>query len=154
MFEVNCIRGSIATDTMHMRGPSIHNYSYAQVYGNKNFFVDVYPIVQKSGCGDTLDKFVRDYGVPDLLIYDGSKEQSKSGTSFQKNVRKYGIRTKMSEPHRPNQNPAEGVIRELRKKWFRTMFRTNCPKRLWCYGLTYIAQIMQRTASNSGNLGG
>ena len=154
MFECNRIRGNIATDTMHMYVKSIHGHRYAQVFGNKQFFVDCYPIQRKSDCGDALEAFIDKYGVPDLLTYDGSKEQVKRGTSFQKCIRKYNVKGKISEPNRPNQNPAEGVIRELRKKWFRTMFKTNCPRRLWCYGLPYIAQIMQRTASNSGNLGG
>ena len=60
----------------------------------------------------------------------------------------------MTEPHIPNQNPAEGVIRELRKKRYKTMFRIICPRQLWCFGLKYIAQILQRTASNSGHLDG
>ena len=36
-----------------------------------------------------------------------------------KNVRKYAIKYHVTEPERPNHNFAEGVIREIRKKWFR-----------------------------------
>ena len=154
MFEVRRIHGKMATDTMHMKCKSIRGHKYSQVFGNKDFFVEVYPINKKSECGTALELFVDDFGIPDVLIHDGSKEQSQPGTDFQRCIRKHGMKTKVSEPHRPNQNPAEGVIRELRKKWYRTMFRTNCPRRLWCFGLRYIAQIMQRTASNSGRLEG
>jgi hypothetical protein len=36
-----------------------------------------------------------------------------------KNVRKYDIKYHITEPDRPNHNFAEGVIREIRKKWLR-----------------------------------
>ena len=154
MFDVNQLRQVFATDTMHMPDKSIRGYKYAQVFANKDFFVEAYPISKKSEAGDALNSFVRDYGVPRVLRYDGSKEQALPGTKFQKTIRKYDIRGKCGEPYRPNQNPAEGVIRELRKKWYRTMFKTNCPRRLWCFGLEYEAKILQRTASHAGNLKG
>lgn len=154
MFDENQLRQTFATDTMHMPVTSIRGHKFAQVFATKDFFVEAYPITKKSNAGDALNSFVRDYGVPHTLRYDGSKEQVSPGTKFQKIIRKYDIRGKVGEPHRPNQNPAEGVIRELRKKWYRTMFKTNCPKRLWCFGLIYEAKILQRTASYAGDLQG
>ena len=44
-------------------------------------------------------------------------------TEFMANVRKYVLKHHVTEPHRPNHNFAEGVIREIRKKWFRVMIR-------------------------------
>ena len=88
------------------------------------------------------------------MIYDGSKEQNGKNTEFQLILAKYNINTRTSLKQRSNQNPSEGVIRELRKTWFRTMFKTGCPRRLWNYGLPYIAKVMQHTASHSGELDG
>ena len=34
------------------------------------------------------------------------------------------------------------------------MFRTYCPKALWCYGIPYVAKIMQITASFAADLQG
>ena len=54
-----------------------------------------------------------------------------------KTVRYYNIDYQISESDLYNQNPAEGVIHELRKKWFRTMIRTKCTKQLWDCGITW-----------------
>ena len=144
----------MATDTMDARCKSIHGERYCQVFGNKDFFVEAIPIVKKSDCHQALDIFIRKYGIPDLMRHDGSKEQSGRDTKFQGTLRKYNITSKKSLPDRSNQNPAEGVIRELRKKWFRTMFKVGCPRRLWNYGLPHVAKVMQHTASHAGTLNG
>ena len=154
MFMVNRIRGNMATDTMDARCNGIHGERYCQVFGNKDFFVEAYPITKKSDCHEPLKKFIKQYGVPDCMIYDGSKEQNGKNTEFQSVLSKYNINTRTSLKQRSNQNPSEGVIRELRKKWFRTMFKTGCPRRLWNYGFPYIAKVMQHTASHSGELDG
>ena len=44
-----------------------------------------------------------------------------------KTVIHYNIEYQTSETDLHNNKPAEGVIRELRKKWFITMIRTKCP---------------------------
>ena len=154
MFEPKRIHCDMATDTMDGRISSHSGERYCQVYGNKNMFCEAYPIAKKSDCEDTLKKFVADYGAPDLMITDGSKEQTAPGSKFQATLRRYKIPTQVSGPYRPNQNPAETVIRELRKRWYRTIFRTNCPRSLWNYGLPHIAKIMQLTASNAAGLDG
>ena len=66
---------------------------------------------KKSECHEALENFVKDYGVPDSMIYDGALEQVGSGKKFQANFREYGIHGHTSERERSNQNPAEGFIR-------------------------------------------
>ena len=51
-----------------------------------------------------------------------------------------------------NENPAEGVIREIRKKWYRTMVRKRCPRELWDYGFLWVTEIMSLTFSSAGSL--
>ena len=53
-----------------------------------------------------------------------------------KTVRHYNLDYQISEPDLHNKNPDGGVIWELRKKWFRTMIKTKCPKQLWDYKIT------------------
>lgn len=55
----------------------------------------------------------------------------------------------MTEPQRYNQNRAEAVIREAKKKWYRICIRKKIPKRLWDYALRWVCEIMQRTANTS-----
>ena len=75
MFNVRRIHGTMSTDTMDSRCQSIHNENYCQVFGNKQFFVEAYPIKNKSDCHLGLDKFVKEYGSLDKMTYDGAQEQ-------------------------------------------------------------------------------
>ena len=154
MFLPHRIEGVFATDTMHMACPSIHGDKYCQIFANKEFFAAAYPISKKSNVHEPLDHFIHDYGAMDLLICDGAPEQIGHQTKFRQLLRKYSISHKVSEPDRPNQNPAEGTIREIRRQWYRLLFRTNCPSRLWCYGIPYVCALMRLTASHSGRLNG
>jgi hypothetical protein len=139
-------------DTMHGRCKSVRGNHYSQIFGNKDFFVAAYPMRSKKEIPETVKKFFKDYGVPDTMIFDSEGSQRSEATA---NVfRQNDCETRHSEPGRPNQNPAEACIREFRKKWYRLMFKTNCPKRFWCYGHQYIAAIMQRTATWAGDLEG
>ena len=102
----------------------IHQYKYLQVFNNKDFFVKAYPIKTKKDGYKGLDKFVKEYGAPDKMIYDGAGEQVGRKTNFQRMIRKYEIKGHADEPKRSNQNPVEGCIRELQRRWFRTILRT------------------------------
>ena len=64
----------------------------------------------KKKAGDALRLFCQEFGVPEKLIFDGSKEQTKKGTEFIKQIRSHNIDYHVCEPGSPNQNPAEGVI--------------------------------------------
>ena len=120
----------------------------------KQMFCEAYPIKRKANCDLALKKFILDYGAPEVVISDGSREQTGKNSQFQAILRKNKVRSVITMPHRPNQNPAETVIRELRKKWYRAIFKTNCPRALWNYGLPHFAKIMQLTATNAGGLDG
>jgi hypothetical protein len=70
----------------------------------------------KSDAGQALKTFMMELGVPEELTIDGSKEQTKPKTDFQKYCRRNDTKVTRTEPERPNQNPAEGVIREIRRR--------------------------------------
>ena len=154
MFQPNRLQGTFATNTMDMRCKSIHGEQYCQVFANKEFFAAAYPIETKSDAHDPIDMFVNDYGAMDILISDGGAEQVGRHTQFQAKLRKYDIKSKVAEPDRHDQNPAEGVIRDIRKRWYRQIFKTNCPRRIWNYGVPYVCAIMQMTDSYAGRLQG
>ena len=71
---------------------------------------------------------------------------------FVKQVRKYYINHHVVEPERKNQNPGEGVIRELRRKWFRTMVLKRVPRSFWNYGIQWVEEIMSLTLTHEGGL--
>ena len=157
MFEPKRIIGEMASDTMDPRCESLHgDHRYCQVFGNRKMFCEAYPIRDKTKVevDGALKRFIKEYGAPDSMITDGSREQTAKGSLFQRTLRKNNIDGVITPPHRPNLNPVETVIRELRKKWYRAIFRTNCPRVIWNYGLPHFARIMQHTATNAAGLEG
>ena len=86
------------------------------MFASKDFFAVAYPMESKSSAGDGLRQFVHDYGRPEKLTFDGSREQCGKKTEFMKNVRKYSVDYHVTELERPNHNFAEGIIRGIRKK--------------------------------------
>jgi hypothetical protein len=153
MFERPRLRGDWSTDTFDGRVKSKDGNRYAQVFANKKYFAAVYPMDSKGKAGDAFKEFCNEFGVPDKLTFDGSKEQTKGGTTFMKEIRKHNVDYHIIEPERPNQNPAEGVIRELRKRWFRIMVKKRVPRKFWDYGIRWVAETMQRTATSAGSMG-
>ncbi|KAI2511702.1 Reverse transcriptase (RNA-dependent DNA polymerase) [Fragilaria crotonensis] len=154
VFERPLLRGHYYCDTMDGRHKSLDGNKYAQIFASKDFFAVAYPMESKSGAGEALRQFVHDFGRPERLTSDGSREQSGKKTEFVRNVRKYSIDHRVTEPDRPNHNFAEGVIREIRKKWYRVMTKKNVPRRLWDYGLRWVCEIQNRTSNSSRELGG
>ena len=52
----------------------------------------------------------------------------------------------VTNPYHHNQYKVEGVIREMRKKWFIVMLKKEVTHRLWDYELKWVAETMQRNA--------
>ena len=154
VFERPLLRGQFSTDTMDGRVKSLDGNRYAQVFATKDLFAAAYPMQLKSMAGEGLRQIVHDYGRPEHLTFDGSGEQCGKKTEFMKNIRKYSIDYKITEPDRPNHNFAEGVIREIRKKWYRIMVKKRVPRRLWDYGLRWVCDIQNRTSNTARGLNG
>jgi acid phosphatase class B len=98
------------------------------------YFATFYPMDSKGKAGEALRTFCWEYVVPDKLRFDGSKEQTGKNTEFQQ-IRKNNIQQHVSEPDMHNQSPADGEVREIRKKWYRVMVQRNVPKVFWDYGM-------------------
>lgn len=71
-----------------------------------------------------------------------------------KHVCDYGIDYHLIEPYRPQQNRAETVIREVKKRWFRQMVKRNVPKQSWDYGIVWACEIISLTSNSAFNLDG
>ena len=99
--------------------------------------------------GDTLNDFCHDFGVPENLTFDGALAQVGKNTPFMKTIRKHFINYHVSGPRRPNENPAEGAIREVKKRWYRIMMKKGVPRRLWDFGLVWICETGNLAVSSS-----
>ena len=154
MFHLKRLDGDWSTDTLVARVTSKDKNKYGQVFANKAYFAAIYPMDSKGKAGEALKCFCTEFGVPERLTFDGSKEQTKKGTVFMKEIRRHDIDYRVTEPDRHNQNPVEGVIREIRRKWFRTMVRRRVPRKLWDYGMRWVCEIMRLTSTTAGGLDG
>ena len=88
----------------------------------------------------------------DRLVCDESKEKTSKGADFMKKVRNQWIGLHITKPYCHNQSKVEGVISEMRKKWFIVMLRKKFPHRLWDYGIKWVTDIMQRNAGSAAYL--
>ena len=145
IYSLPRLGGEWYTDTINARCKSLEGNHYAQLFASDKFFATVYPMEKKEQAGDALRIFCKEFGAPELLRHDGSKEQCKKKTEFQRQVRRHDIVTKVSEPERHNQSPAEGIVREVKRKWFRVMIKKKVPKVFWDYGYRWVCEVMQRT---------
>ena len=136
---------------MVARSKSLDLNLYAQVFANKGYFAKVYPMDKKSKCGDALEIFFREFGVPESLTFDGYTEQTGKNTTFMKQIRSNNINHHVIEPEIHHQNPVEGGIRELWKKWFRIMVRKRVPRKLWDYGYMWMSKTMLVIHTSSGD---
>jgi hypothetical protein len=99
----------------------------------------------KAKVAQALTEFTDDVGIPDTLLSDGAAEVVGPKTDFMKEVNRLKIRLRRSEAGRSNQNyAAEREIGELKKRWRNRMLNRKVPPRLWDYGLTYEANILNR----------
>jgi hypothetical protein len=55
-------------------------------------------------------------------------------------IRRYEVKYHVSGPRRPNENPAEQGIHELKKRWYRIMLKKKVPPRLWDYGFIWVCE--------------
>jgi len=156
MYEPKRLRSQMSTDTMDPRCDGMKGFKKCQVFGNKQMFAAAYPVESRKGTDidQALKDFIQDYGAPESMICDGAKSQTERGSAFVARLRRNRVVPIISNRYRPNMNPCETVIRELRKKWYRAIFRINCPRSLWSYGLPHFAKIMQITATNAAGLNG
>ena len=83
------------------------------MFSNRTYFSEIYPIAKKYDAGKALKTFVMKIGVPEELTDYGSKDQDGPGTNFMKCCRRNDISLTGTKPEKPNQNPEEGLIREV-----------------------------------------
>ena len=67
-------------------------------------------------------------------------------------VRKHGIDYHIAEPDLHNQNPAEGCIREIRRRWYRIMVQKQVPEPFWDYGMRWVSETSSMTYTTAGCL--
>jgi len=151
MYNVKRLDGKFSTDTFYATVRSLRSEIGAQVYFHKVGFAAVYPIRETTGqeLGYTLLDFIHEFGAPSHLTFDGHPSQVGPRTLFRQTINRAQINFHISQPRRPNENPAEGGIREIKKRWYRIMMKRDVPKRLWDFGIQWVCETKNLTVSSS-----
>lgn len=150
-FGLRRLNGKFSTDTAYFPCRSLRGNIASQIYYDKCGFAACYHIdkADNKRIGPTLSSFASDYGIPEHLTMDGAQVQVGRHTEFQSFIRRHEVKFHVSHPRRPNENPAEGGIREIKRRFYRLMHKYDIPLRLWDFVLTYTIDIMNVTVNGS-----
>jgi len=150
-FETRRLKGKFSTDTAYFPCKSLRGNIASQIYFEKCGFMACYhvPRADNAHIGPTLSAFSSDYGIPEHLTMDGAQVQVGRHTEFQAFIRRHDISFHISHPRRPNENPAEGGIRELKRRFYRLTHKYSIPMRLWDFVLDYTVDTMNITVNGS-----
>jgi hypothetical protein len=151
MFQKRHLNLKISSDTGYFKAKSLHGNIASQIYFHKSGFAACYhvPKVDDERIGPTLPNFIDEYGIPEELTVDGAAVQIGQHTKFMDAIKRNQINYHVSHPRRPNENPAEGGIREIKRRFYRMISKHSIPMRLWDYVLTYVVETMNVTVSQS-----
>ena len=153
-FGRKTLNTTVATDFYHGRHKSLMGNIGAQVFTMPCGFADCYPLSSKSHCHYALKSFGNEWGYPKEMVMDQAPEQVGRHTEFAKTLRKHEVTARFSEKNRPEQNPCEKTIGEMRKRWYRTMVMKKVPRRMWDFALKWICEVMQITPNSHFDLDG
>jgi Reverse transcriptase (RNA-dependent DNA polymerase) len=150
-FDKRILKCRMSTDTAYFPVKSLHGKTCSQIYYEKGGFYSVYHMAKATGdeIGDTLPALATDFGIPEHLTMDGFASQVGQHTKMMKYIRRSEIAHHISHPRRPNENPAEGGIRELKRHFYRLQHKYQVPLRLWDYLLSYTSEILTITVNTS-----
>ena len=110
--------------------------------------INVYPMTTESEGPQAYEDFIREEGCPKLLRRDNSKMQT--GEDFRHINRHFCVKDAYTEPHHPNQNPAENqAVKWLKHHCQFVMNTTGAPEYLWPYCMLWISDVHNITAQES-----
>jgi hypothetical protein len=144
------LQETIATDTFFAHTRDISGSLCAQVfYGINSHYINVYGLRTESDGPTAFEDFLRQEGIPSILRSDNSRMQ-RWGTRITTIVRRHLIGTQFTEPHHPQQNPAElRAIRWLKQSVRLLRMRTGAPSTVWLYAARYMADIHNITSDET-----
>lgn len=83
MYFNKTLIGEQSTDTFDGRTKSLDGNRYAQVFANKRYFSKLYPMDCKTKAREILKIFCKEFSIPEILTFDGSKKQCMRNIEFQ-----------------------------------------------------------------------
>lgn len=113
--------------------------------GRNSDFMRIYLMKTESHCGEALQDFGREIGVPRAIKSDNAR--SETGYDWTKWCRTYRVKSSTTEPHSPWQNKSERGIADLSRMVKRIMKKFDVPlsRHGWCQ--LHCANIRNHLAS-------
>jgi hypothetical protein len=142
----------VYTDTLFGKCKSLRGNKVCQIYATTFHFVKAFPLPKKGEAHHSLSDFFKEVGIPSVMISDDAKELTQG--KFKKKCRRAQCPIRPVEAYTPNANKVEGVIREVKRHYRRTMISTGCPEPLWDYCIEWSALVRSYTAMNIHELDG
>ena len=149
---LNCKRLNeiYSTDTFFASSKALGGYTCAQLYvGKTSMLTEAFGMKSENEMKDTLQDFIRKWGAPHSLLSNNAK--SEIGNAVREILRAYNIKDLQTEPHHPNQNPAERRIQEVKKMVNWILDHTGAPECLWYLCLQYSCYLLNRLSHTQLN---
>ena len=67
-------------------------------------------------------------------------------------MRKYNIWSEKTEPHHPNQNPAEQQVQDMKRYTSKVMDRTGAPLGSWFLCMLYVVMVMNKVVPKGSTM--
>ena len=139
---------TFATDTLFSSETALGGITCAQLFvGTKSKLTKIFGMHTESEGPEAFEDFIRENGAPHALRSDNAKMQT--GESFKKILRKYNIRSENTEPHQPQQNPAERRIQDVKRLSTKILDRTGAPAYTWFFCMLYVVMVLNFSALES-----
>ena len=152
------------TDTMYAGVKSWQRRNKcAQLYATDFGWVRAYPMEKEQQGPSTLDILFKNEGVPDKVIGDFSKMQTRASSGkkhssgldgFKRKLREAGSSFHALEGDSQWGNAAETRVREAKRRSGRMMVRAGCPLKLWDHALEHSCRLESATAKDIYKLNG
>ena len=141
---------TVATDTFFSSIRDVSGTNCAQIfYGLRSHFMNIYPLKTEAEGPQAFDDFARYEGLPNVIRSDNSKMQRYSQKLLTR-LREWLVAAEFTEPHHPQQNPAElRAIRWIKKNIQVLRMRTGAPDTVWYWMAKYLVDIHNITADET-----
>ena len=145
------LNAEFATDMLCFKKKSLTGNVGCQIFSHESGFNAVHHIPQSNDehVGNLLEDFTSDHGAPEHPTMDGASAQVGRHTTFQKLLRDHQIKSQVSSPHRPDQNQAEGAMREVERRWCRMQSKLSMPDRPTNFRIQCICETGNLAANGS-----
>lgn len=142
------LNDEVATDTGFSSVKCRHGCNCFQIFAAKNSgFTETMEMKKESNGPEALADFIREHGAPHTIFSDNAK--MIGGKRWKKVLRGAYIKSRFSEPHCQNQNPAERRIGHVKSLTILNLRKYRANLRYWCDCMRWVKDCINFSAMKS-----